>query len=151
MLLATLQSPIVMIASAINSRLQRKLDYVEEERRVLWERLDAARGSKKLHSPQPSVVGSPRPEGCSPYPAKTRCRARNGQTSNGDLAGQGGAGGPGGALAGTDQDASASRADLSAQQMVPSGAAQLSRLRRQAAVVPYSAKPRQRDQFAAAS
>jgi len=35
MLPATLQFLIVMIASAINDRLQRKLDYVEEERRVL--------------------------------------------------------------------------------------------------------------------
>ena len=34
MLPATLQSLIVMIASAINDRLQRKLDYVEEERAV---------------------------------------------------------------------------------------------------------------------
>jgi Cysteine-rich CPXCG len=47
--------------------------------------------------------------------------------SNGDLAGQGGADGPGCALAGTDQDASARRADLSAQQACPSGAAQLGR------------------------
>jgi len=31
----TLQFIIVMIASAINDRLQHKLDYVEEERRVL--------------------------------------------------------------------------------------------------------------------
>ena len=35
MLPATLQFLIVMIASAINDRLRRKLDYVEEERRIL--------------------------------------------------------------------------------------------------------------------
>ena len=44
----TLQFIIVMIASAINDRLQRKLDYVEEERRILQEHLDAATGGKKL-------------------------------------------------------------------------------------------------------
>jgi putative transposase len=48
MLPMTLQFLIVMIASAINDRLQRKLDYVEEERRVLREQLDAATGGKKL-------------------------------------------------------------------------------------------------------
>ena len=42
MLLMTLQFLIVMIASAINDRLQRRFDYVEEERRVLREQLDAA-------------------------------------------------------------------------------------------------------------
>jgi len=41
MLLATVQFLIVMIASAINDRLQRKLDYVEEERRVLREQVEA--------------------------------------------------------------------------------------------------------------
>jgi hypothetical protein len=43
----TLQFLIVMIASAINDRLQRKLDYVEEERRVLRDQLDATTGGKK--------------------------------------------------------------------------------------------------------
>jgi len=38
MLPATLQFLIVMIASAMNDRLQRKLDYVEEERRILGNR-----------------------------------------------------------------------------------------------------------------
>jgi len=42
MLPATQQFFIVMIASAINDRLQRKLDHVEEERRVLREQLDVA-------------------------------------------------------------------------------------------------------------
>jgi transposase InsO family protein len=37
-----------MIASAINDRLQHKLDYVEEERRILRAQLDAATGGKKL-------------------------------------------------------------------------------------------------------
>jgi hypothetical protein len=37
-----------MIASAINDRLQRKLDYVEEERRILWEQVAALTGGKKL-------------------------------------------------------------------------------------------------------
>jgi hypothetical protein len=44
----TLQFIIVMIVSAINDRLQRKLDYVEEERRILREQFDAATGGKKL-------------------------------------------------------------------------------------------------------
>jgi len=44
----TLQFLIVTIASAINDRLQRKLDYVEEERRVLREQVAATTGSKKL-------------------------------------------------------------------------------------------------------
>ena len=48
MLPMTLQFIIVMIASAINDRLQRRLDYVEEERRVLQEQLEAATGGKKL-------------------------------------------------------------------------------------------------------
>jgi putative transposase len=48
MLPMTLQFIIVMIASAINDQLQRKLDYVEEERRTLREQLDAATGGKKL-------------------------------------------------------------------------------------------------------
>jgi putative transposase len=48
MLPMTLQFLIVMIASAINDRLQRKLDDVEEERRVLREQLDDATGGKKL-------------------------------------------------------------------------------------------------------
>ena len=48
MLPATPQFLIVMIASAIKDRLQRKLDYVEEERRVLREQLGATTGSKKL-------------------------------------------------------------------------------------------------------
>jgi transposase len=48
MLPATLQFLILMIASAINDRLQRKLDYVEEERRVLREQLEAATGGRKV-------------------------------------------------------------------------------------------------------
>ena len=43
-----LQFLIVMIASAIDDRLQRKLDYLEEERRVLHEQLDALTGGKKI-------------------------------------------------------------------------------------------------------
>jgi hypothetical protein len=39
---------IAMVASAINDRLQRKLDYVEEERRILQEQLDNAADGKKL-------------------------------------------------------------------------------------------------------
>ena len=42
MLPVTLQFPIAMIASAINERLQRKLDYALEEVRVLKEILRAA-------------------------------------------------------------------------------------------------------------
>ena len=48
MLPATLQFFIVMIASAINDRLQRKLDYVEAERRILWEQVEALAGGKKI-------------------------------------------------------------------------------------------------------
>ena len=48
MLPAALQFLIVMIASAINDRLQRKLDYVEEERRILWEEVEALTGGKKI-------------------------------------------------------------------------------------------------------
>ena len=48
MLPATLQFLIVMIASAINDRLQRKLDYVEEERRILWEQVEALTGGRKI-------------------------------------------------------------------------------------------------------
>jgi transposase len=44
----TLQFIIVMVASAINDRLQRKLDYVEAERRILREQLDAATGGKQF-------------------------------------------------------------------------------------------------------
>jgi hypothetical protein len=47
MLPATLQFLIAMIACAINDRLQRKLDYVEEERRILQDQLSAATGGKK--------------------------------------------------------------------------------------------------------
>jgi transposase InsO family protein len=48
MLPMTLQFLIVMIASAINDRLQRKLDDVEEERRILWEEVEALTGGKKI-------------------------------------------------------------------------------------------------------
>jgi hypothetical protein len=48
MLPMTLQFIIVMIASAINDRRQRKLHKVEEERRILREQLDAATGGRKL-------------------------------------------------------------------------------------------------------
>ena len=48
MLPMTLQFIIVMIASASNERLRRKLDYVEEERRILQEQLNAVTGDKKL-------------------------------------------------------------------------------------------------------
>jgi hypothetical protein len=48
MLPVTLQFIIVMVDSAVNDRLQRKLDYVDEERRIPREQLDAATDSKKL-------------------------------------------------------------------------------------------------------
>lgn len=48
MLSMTVQFIIVMIASAINDRMQRKLDYLEEENRILRDQLDAATGGKKL-------------------------------------------------------------------------------------------------------
>ena len=53
MLPMTLQFIIMMIASAINDRLQRKLDYVEEERRILKEQLDAVTDGKKLAFTRP--------------------------------------------------------------------------------------------------
>jgi len=59
MLPMTLQFIIVMIASALNDRLQRKLDYVEEERRILLEQLDAATGGKSPPSPPLSGVALP--------------------------------------------------------------------------------------------
>ncbi len=48
MLPAALQFLVVMIASAINDRLQRKLDYVAEERRILWEKVEALTEGKKI-------------------------------------------------------------------------------------------------------
>jgi hypothetical protein len=57
MLPATLQFLIVMIASAINDRLRRKLDYVEEERRILREQLDAPPGKKISFTAQQPVFG----------------------------------------------------------------------------------------------
>ena len=48
MLPMTLQFLVVMIASAINDRLQRRLDYVEEERRILKEQLYVLTGGKRL-------------------------------------------------------------------------------------------------------
>jgi hypothetical protein len=58
MLPMTLQFLIVMIASAINDRLQRRLDYVEEERRILKEQLDAAAGGEKLSFTSLSLANS---------------------------------------------------------------------------------------------
>jgi hypothetical protein len=46
MIPATLQFIIAMIASAINERMQRKLDYVQEEVRVLKEVVLATRGKR---------------------------------------------------------------------------------------------------------
>jgi len=65
MLPATLQFLIVTIASAINDRLQRKLDYVEEERRILWEEVEALSGARRSRSPPTSDVVSPRQVSCS--------------------------------------------------------------------------------------
>jgi hypothetical protein len=65
MLRVTPQFLIVMIAPAINDRLQRRLDYVEEERRILWEQVEALTGGKK-HSFSPSSgVVLPRQASCS--------------------------------------------------------------------------------------
>ena len=67
MLPMTLQFIIVMIASAINDRLQRKLDYVEEERRILREQLDEATGGRKIsfnaNQRRHRLVRSPGPDG----------------------------------------------------------------------------------------
>ncbi len=48
MLPATLQFLITMIACAINERMQRKLDYTQEEVRVLKDVLKAATGSDRI-------------------------------------------------------------------------------------------------------
>jgi putative transposase len=48
MLPTTLQFLIIMIATAINDRLQRKLDYTREEVSVLKEQLAALTGGKKI-------------------------------------------------------------------------------------------------------
>ena len=45
---STLQFVIAMIASAINERMQRKLDYVQEEVRVLKEVVLATTGSARI-------------------------------------------------------------------------------------------------------
>jgi hypothetical protein len=45
---ATLQFLITMIACAINERMQRKLDYTQEEVRVLKDVLKAATGSNRI-------------------------------------------------------------------------------------------------------
>ena len=65
MLPMTLQFIIVMIASAINDRLQRKLHYVEEENRILQEQLDALTGGRRSPSPATSVAASPPLASCS--------------------------------------------------------------------------------------
>jgi hypothetical protein len=60
MLHMSLQFLIVMIASAISDRLQRKLECVEEEMRMLLELLEAATGARSSPSQPSSVAGSPR-------------------------------------------------------------------------------------------
>jgi hypothetical protein len=50
-----------MIASAINDRPRRKLDYVEEEGRILREQLDAATGGKMNPSAKRSLRLVPDP------------------------------------------------------------------------------------------
>ena len=49
MLPFTLQFVIAMIASAINERMRRKLDYALEENRILKEALRAATGTERIH------------------------------------------------------------------------------------------------------
>ena len=61
----TLQFLIVMIASAINDRPQRRLDYVEEASRILKEQAEALTGGKRLPFTASSGGGSPRPGSCS--------------------------------------------------------------------------------------
>jgi hypothetical protein len=58
MLPATLQFLITMIACAINERMQRKLDYTQEEVRVLKEILAALTGSVRIPAQSPN---------CNPY------------------------------------------------------------------------------------
>jgi hypothetical protein len=62
MLPATLQFLITMIACAINERMQRKLDYSQEEVRVLKDVLKAVTGSPWVHSARfPSTASRRRP------------------------------------------------------------------------------------------
>jgi hypothetical protein len=56
MIPATLQFIIAMIASAINERMQRKLDYVREEVRVLKEVVLATTGSKYCQLVTPATL-----------------------------------------------------------------------------------------------
>ena len=65
MLPMTLQLLIVMIASAINDRLQRRLGYVEEERRILKEQSEALTGGKRLSFTAQQRRRSPRSASCS--------------------------------------------------------------------------------------
>jgi len=48
MFASTLQFVIAMIACAINERMQRKLDYTQEEERVLKEVIRASTGSARI-------------------------------------------------------------------------------------------------------
>jgi hypothetical protein len=57
MLPTTLQFLIAMIACAINERMQRKLDYTQEEVRVLKEIVAALMATVGSRSPRISVVG----------------------------------------------------------------------------------------------
>jgi hypothetical protein len=58
MLPMTLQFIIVMIATEINDRLQRKLDYVEEEGRILREQLDAVTGGTSSRNSWSTTIES---------------------------------------------------------------------------------------------
>jgi hypothetical protein len=60
MLPMMLQFIIVMVASAINDRPQRKLDYVEAERRILREQLDSTLASE-LRGFAIDIQGLPQP------------------------------------------------------------------------------------------
>ena len=61
MLPATLQFLITMIACAINERMQRKLDYTQEEVRVLKEILEALTGTGRIAFTGISDVAWPPP------------------------------------------------------------------------------------------
>jgi hypothetical protein len=67
MIPATLQFIIAMIASAINERMQRKLDYVQEEVRVLKEVMLATTGARGSRLP--------------PSKASTRARRQRAEVS----------------------------------------------------------------------
>ena len=87
MLPATLQFLIAMIACAINERMQRKLDYTQEEVRVLKEILAALTGNGRIsftadHRRRLAVVGKPPVRAERGKPARGRITIRAAQEAD---------------------------------------------------------------------